>query len=407
MLVQANTIYPEQQRQWFTDVSDQVQGSRPARGDVRDVRLAQRRADEDPDVGAVRPGPRRLLPRHHVHPDRLRDRGVPGAHAPTTGASSAAGTGSCRRPSASPGPTRTTRSASRSPAARSSWPTTRTCSRPPASTSPPTAGTACSTQAKKLTVGRHLRARRRLRRRLRPVEVHLGDERPGRQPPGQGQEGAARPTRATLKAYQTYLGWLATDKVVDPAAVGWKNAQAIATSAPARPAFLPMVSATSKVTLDKSAGRRQVRLRASCRRSRRAQTSKPAGGVGATQHPVRRQPRRGEVHQEQGPRPRPGQAADQRRAAGVLLQDVRRDADQRGRPPRSCRPTRRSRRSSTRRRRPAAPRSTARGARSSWPWSTWSSSRSPPLKDGKLDEATLEALIADGPDRPRRPPWTR
>ncbi len=30
----------------------------------------------------------------------------------------------------------------------------------------------------------------------------------------------------TLKAYQTYLGWLATDKVVDPASVGWKNAQA-------------------------------------------------------------------------------------------------------------------------------------------------------------------------------------
>lgn len=57
----------------------------------------------------------------------------------------------------------------------------------------------------------------------------------------------------TLKAYQTYLGWLATDKVVNPAAVGWKNAQAIADFGAGKAAFLPMVSATSKVTLDKSA----------------------------------------------------------------------------------------------------------------------------------------------------------
>jgi multiple sugar transport system substrate-binding protein len=56
----------------------------------------------------------------------------------------------------------------------------------------------------------------------------------------------------TVKAYQTYLGWLATDKVVDPAAVGWKNAQAIAAFGDGKAAFLPMVSATSKVTLDKS-----------------------------------------------------------------------------------------------------------------------------------------------------------
>ncbi len=54
-------------------------------------------------------------------------------------------------------------------------------------------------------------------------------------------------------AYQTYLGWLAKDKVVDPAAVGWKNAQAIAAFGAGKAAFLPMVSATSKVTLDKSA----------------------------------------------------------------------------------------------------------------------------------------------------------
>jgi multiple sugar transport system substrate-binding protein len=57
---------------------------------------------------------------------------------------------------------------------------------------------------------------------------------------------------STVKAYQTYLGWLATDKVVDPAAVGWKNPQAIAAFGAGKAAFLPMVSATSKISLDKS-----------------------------------------------------------------------------------------------------------------------------------------------------------
>jgi multiple sugar transport system substrate-binding protein len=56
----------------------------------------------------------------------------------------------------------------------------------------------------------------------------------------------------TLAAYKAYLGWLATDKVVDPAAVGWKNAQAIAAFGAGKAAFLPMVSASSKNTLDKS-----------------------------------------------------------------------------------------------------------------------------------------------------------
>jgi multiple sugar transport system substrate-binding protein len=57
----------------------------------------------------------------------------------------------------------------------------------------------------------------------------------------------------TQTAYRTYLGWLATDKVVDPAAVGWKNAQAIAAFGAGRAAMLPMVSASSRVSLDKSA----------------------------------------------------------------------------------------------------------------------------------------------------------
>jgi multiple sugar transport system substrate-binding protein len=66
-------------------------------------------------------------------------------------------------------------------------------------------------------------------------------------------DGKAQLDQPTVKAaYQTYLGWLATDKVVDPAATGWKNAQAIAAFGAGKAAFLPMVSATSKVTLDKS-----------------------------------------------------------------------------------------------------------------------------------------------------------
>jgi multiple sugar transport system substrate-binding protein len=56
----------------------------------------------------------------------------------------------------------------------------------------------------------------------------------------------------TLKAYETYLGWLAKDKVVDPASIGWKNAQAVVAFGQGKAAFLPMVSASSKVTLDKS-----------------------------------------------------------------------------------------------------------------------------------------------------------
>ena len=43
--------------------------------------------------------------------------------------------------------------------------------------------------------GRHLRPGDRLRRRLRPVEVHLGDEHAGRQPAGRRRQGARSTTR--------------------------------------------------------------------------------------------------------------------------------------------------------------------------------------------------------------------
>ncbi|WP_028049903.1 ABC transporter substrate-binding protein [Cellulomonas sp. URHD0024] len=57
----------------------------------------------------------------------------------------------------------------------------------------------------------------------------------------------------TQTAYQTYFDWYSKDKVVDPAALGWKNAQAVAAFADGKAGFVPMVSATSRVTLDKSA----------------------------------------------------------------------------------------------------------------------------------------------------------
>jgi multiple sugar transport system substrate-binding protein len=85
----------------------------------------------------------------------------------------------------------------------------------------------------------------------------------------------------TKTAYRTYLGWLATDKVVDPAAVGWKNAQAIAAFGEGKAAFLPMVSASSKVTLDKSAvaGKYAYAVMPTIPPGA---TSLPAGGVAAT-----------------------------------------------------------------------------------------------------------------------------
>jgi multiple sugar transport system substrate-binding protein len=82
-------------------------------------------------------------------------------------------------------------------------------------------------------------------------------------------------------AYQTYLGWLAADHVVDPAAVGWKNAQAIAAFGAGKAAFLPMVSATSKATLDKSAvaGKYAYAVMPTIPPGA---TARPAGGLGAT-----------------------------------------------------------------------------------------------------------------------------
>jgi multiple sugar transport system substrate-binding protein len=64
----------------------------------------------------------------------------------------------------------------------------------------------------------------------------------------------ARITDPTVKkAYQTYFGWLTTDKVVDPAAVGWSNSQAIAAFAKGKTGYMALTSALAAKALDAGA----------------------------------------------------------------------------------------------------------------------------------------------------------
>jgi len=50
---------------------------------------------------------------------------------------------------------------------------------------------------------------------------------------------------AVQDAYRTYFDWVTTDGVVDPAAIGWNNAQALAQFADGKAAFFPMTTTTS------------------------------------------------------------------------------------------------------------------------------------------------------------------
>ena len=55
------------------------------------------------------------------------------------------------------------------------------------------------------------------------------------------------------QAYESYFGWLTTDKVVDPAAVGWNNAQAMAAFGEGKTGYFLFSSTLAGLTLDKSA----------------------------------------------------------------------------------------------------------------------------------------------------------
>ncbi|MET0521043.1 MAG: extracellular solute-binding protein [Jiangellaceae bacterium] len=64
----------------------------------------------------------------------------------------------------------------------------------------------------------------------------------------------AKLTDPTVKtAYRTYFNWVTTDKVVDPAAVGWTNSQAIAAFAKGKTGYMALTSATAAKALDDGA----------------------------------------------------------------------------------------------------------------------------------------------------------
>src|SRR4051794_25635559 len=58
---------------------------------------------------------------------------------------------------------------------------------------------------------------------------------------------------STKKAYQTYFGWLTTDKVVDPAAIGWTNPQAVAAFAKGKTGYFALTTPTAIKSLDQGA----------------------------------------------------------------------------------------------------------------------------------------------------------
>ncbi|GIM94700.1 ABC transporter substrate-binding protein [Paractinoplanes toevensis] len=58
---------------------------------------------------------------------------------------------------------------------------------------------------------------------------------------------------AVQKAFSTYFGWLATDKVVDPAAVGWTNPQALAAFAKGKTGYFLLTTTTATNSLEQGA----------------------------------------------------------------------------------------------------------------------------------------------------------
>jgi multiple sugar transport system substrate-binding protein len=85
----------------------------------------------------------------------------------------------------------------------------------------------------------------------------------------------------TLKAYQTYFGWLTTDHVVDPASVGWNDGQALAAFASGKAAFFPMSTTSNIPTLSTSAVKDVYKF-ALMPVVPPGATTLPAGGAGAT-----------------------------------------------------------------------------------------------------------------------------
>jgi multiple sugar transport system substrate-binding protein len=83
----------------------------------------------------------------------------------------------------------------------------------------------------------------------------------------------------TKKAYQTYFGWM-TDKVVDPAAIGWTNAQAIAAFAKGKTGYVGLTGPTGIKALDEGAVKGKWAF-ALLPTVPPGATTRPAGGVEA------------------------------------------------------------------------------------------------------------------------------
>jgi ABC-type glycerol-3-phosphate transport system substrate-binding protein len=111
------------------------------------------------------------------------------------------------------------------------------------------------------------------------------------------------------KAYQTYFGWLTQDHVVNPAAVGWSNTQALAEFAKGKTGYF------LRAAPDRAAGHVVAAL----------------GSAGGGEHPLRGQPPGRRLLQEQGPRVRAHQPHDQRAEREDLLGEAGPAADERGR----------------------------------------------------------------------------
>lgn len=85
---------------------------------------------------------------------------------------------------------------------------------------------------------------------------------------------------AVQKAYQSYFGWLNRDKVVDPASVGWSNSQALAAFAQGKTGIFPITTATAAKTLDASAVKGKYAF-ALMPTVAPGQTERPANGIEA------------------------------------------------------------------------------------------------------------------------------
>jgi multiple sugar transport system substrate-binding protein len=85
---------------------------------------------------------------------------------------------------------------------------------------------------------------------------------------------------AVKKAYQTYFGWSTTDKVVDPAAVGWTNPQALVSFAKGKTGYFAPTTPTAINSLDQGAVKGKWKF-ALLPTVPPGATSRPANGVEA------------------------------------------------------------------------------------------------------------------------------